>query len=177
MRVIMRFFILLSLLLVAMPHAASALNIGVVDMQRVMADAKAANSARDQLEAKQKVFKDQLTRTEADLQKKNQELVKQRSLLAAEQFKAKQSEFLQDASAAQKDVQDKRLKLRRAFEMSIVTIQKQVTSIVEKIAKERNLEMVLPSAQAIYFAPNMDITQQVLSQLDAQLPSLQVDFN
>ena len=118
--------------------SAQALNLATVDMQRVMSDAKAAKSAKGQLEAKQKAFQASVNQTEEKLQKGDQELAKQRSLLSADAFKGKLADFRKEAAAAQKDVQGKRLKLRRAFEMAIVTIQKQVTDIIASIAAEKN---------------------------------------
>mgnify|MGYP000152559305 CR=1 FL=1 len=156
--------------------SAQALNIATVDMQRVMSDAKAAQSAKGQLEAKQKAFQVAVGKTEADLQKGDQELAKQRSLLSAEAFKGKLTDFRKQAAAAQKDVQGKRLKLRRAFEMAIVTIQKQVTQIIADIAREKSYDLVIPSAQTLYHQPALDITAEVLSRLDGKLPSMTVDF-
>jgi outer membrane protein len=159
-----------------MTPKAQALNLATVDMQRVMSDAKAAKSAKTQLEAKQKAFQADVGRTEAELQKGDQELAKQRSLLSADAFKSKLADFRKQAAAAQKDVQGKRLKLRRAFEMAIVTIQKQVTQIIADIAKERQYDIVVPSAQSLYHNPSLDITTEVLTRLDAKLPSMTVDF-
>ncbi len=168
-------FIGLGLVLATTP--SHAFNVAVVDMQRVMADSKAANSARSQLESKQKSFQAQVGKTESDLQKKDQELAKQRSLLAADEFKNKLTDFRKKAAEAQKDVQQKRLKLRRAFEMSIVTIQKKVTSIVAQIAKEKGYNLVVPTAQSLYFDKSLDVTSEVLKRLDSQLPSMKVDFS
>jgi outer membrane protein len=157
-------------------HSAHALNIATVDMQRVMSDAKAAQSAKNQLEAKQKAFQASVGQTEANLQKGDQELAKQRSLLSADAFKAKLDDFRKQAANAQKDVQGKRLKLRRAFEMAIVTIQKQVTQIIADIAKEKGYDLVIPTAQTLYHQPALDITSEVMTRLDSQLPSMKVDF-
>jgi outer membrane protein len=156
--------------------SAQAVNIATVDMQRVMSDAKAAKSAKTQLEAKQKAFQASVNQTEAALQKGDQELAKQRSVLSAEAFKGKLEEFRKKAGAAQKDVQGKRLKLRRAFEMAIVTIQKEVTAIIAQVAAEKQMDMVVPSAQTLYHKPELDITAEVLSRLNAKLPSMTVNF-
>ncbi len=155
---------------------AQALTIATVDMPKVMSEAQAAKSAKKQLEAKQKEFQSEVSKTEAELQKNDQDLAKQRSLLSADAFKDKLTDFREKAASAQKDVQGKRLRLRRAFEKSIVTIQTKVTSIIADIAKERSYSMVIPSQQLLYHDQSMDITEEVLSRLDGQMPSLNVDF-
>ncbi len=168
------FLLIVGMLLVALP--SHALSVAIVDMQRVMADAKAAKSAKDQLESKQKQFQNQVRKTETDLQKQDQELAKQRSLLSADAFKEKLEEFRDEAASAQKDVQTKRIKLRRAFELSIVTIQKKVTQIIADIAKSKGYDAVLPKAQTLYTNDGLDITNEVLSRLDRELPALTVNF-
>jgi outer membrane protein len=156
--------------------SAHAVSMATVDMQQVMSDAKAAKSAKTQLEAKQKAFQASVNQTEVQLQKGDQDLAKQRSVLSAEAFKGKLEAFRKQAAAAQKDVQSKRLKLRRAFEMAIVTIQKEVTSIIAQVAAEKQYDIVIPSAQTLYHKPDLDITAEVLSRLDAKLPSMTVNF-
>jgi outer membrane protein len=173
MRILLTTLCAAFLLLPAVSHATS---IAVVDMQRVMGKSKAANSARSQLDSQQQSFQKQVTATETDLQAKDKELAKQRGLLSAEEFNKKLKEFRDKAGSAQRDVQQKRLKLRRAFESSIVTIQTKVTAIVESIAKEKNFDMVLPSNQSLYTKSSLDITDEVLNRLDKDLPSMKVDF-
>lgn len=171
-----RFNVLCCAIALLLCFPAYATDIAVVDMQRVMGKSKAANSARDQLDAKQKNFQKEVSATESNLQAKDKELAKQRGLLSSEEFNKKLKDFRQKAATAQSDVQQKRLKLRRAFEGSIVTIQNKVTKIVSSIAKEKNMDMVIPSTQSLYVKPDLDITDEVLKRLDKELPSMKVDF-
>ncbi len=170
------FYTLCCIVALMLPIASQATEIAVVDMQRVMGKSKAANSARDQLDAKQKNFQSQVSKTEADLQAKDKELAKQRGLLSSEEFNKKLKDFRENAATAQRDVQQKRMKLRRAFEGAIVTIQNKVTAIVANIANEKNVDMVIPSTQSLYVKPSLDITDEVLKRLDNDLPSMKVNF-
>jgi Skp family chaperone for outer membrane proteins len=168
--------ILVALLVLLFAGSASALNVAVIDIKKVMADSKAAISARGQLEAKQKEFQTQVSATEAKLQKNDQELAKQRNLLSAEAFKTKLDEFRQQAASAQKDVQTKQMQLRRAFEESIATIQERMSAIVKAVATEKNYDLVMPANGLLYSKDEMNITSEVLSRLDKELPSMKVNF-
>jgi Skp family chaperone for outer membrane proteins len=173
----MKKILFLSLLLLMVTQQAHALNVAVVDMKKVMADAKAAISAKGQLNAKQKEFQAQVSATESKLQKQDQELAKQRTLLSAEAFKAKVDEFRQQAASAQRDVQQKQQQLRRAFENSIVTIQDRVVAIIKTLSSERGYDLVLPANGVLFHKDAMNITGEVLTRLDKELPTMQVNFN
>jgi outer membrane protein len=65
--------------------------------------------------------------------------------------------------------------LRRAFETSIGTIQTRVVAIIAKMSQERGYDMVVPSAQLLYAKPTLDVTNDVLQQLNKELPRMNVD--
>ena len=64
-------------------------NIAFVNIQEIMRDSTAAKSVKDQLDVKQKSFQAEMTRKEQDLQKEDQELGKERSVLAPDAFEKK----------------------------------------------------------------------------------------
>ena len=173
----MKKIIFLTALLMMYAQSSSALNVAVVDMKKVMGESKAAISAKSQLEAKQKEFQTQISATEAKLQKNDQELAKQRSLLSADAFKAKVDEFRQQAASAQKDVQGKQMQLRRAFESSITTIQERVSSIIKAVATEKQYDLVIPANGLLFHKDTMNVTNEVLSRLDKELPTMRVNFS
>lgn len=170
-------FVAITLMLAAMlGSSAHAITVATVDMQRVKAESKAAQHAKSQLEAKQQEFQEDVSGTEQTLQQRNQELAKQRSLLSSDAFKEKLTDFRKEAATAQKDVQRKRLQLRRAFEMSIVAIQKRVQDIVADIANDKDYDLVLPSSKALYHSDSLDITDTVIERLNEELPELDIEF-
>jgi len=155
-------------------QAADAVSIGVVDVQRIMRDAKSANSARKQLDAMQSKFKTETEAQEKTLQKEEQELSKQRTVLSQKVFEEKAKAFREKVMGVQKEVQSKRAKLGKAYDASVSEIQKQMQSIITDVSKEKKYTLMLPTSQVLYFADGMDSTDEVLKRLDSKLPSLTV---
>ena len=151
-------------------------NFGVVDVQKIMRDAKSANSVRDQVQKQQKKFQQESDKKEKELQKADQELAKQRSLLSQEAFEEKYKEFRKKVADAQKDYQGKRVKLDKALAKALADIQKNVLDIVKEVAKEKKLSAVFPTAQMLYADESRDITKEVMSRLDKQLSKVDVKF-
>lgn len=171
--------LIISLLLVVTSpnaHAADAASIGVVNIQKIMRESKAAQSVRSQMQTKQKDLQSQLDAKEKELQKEDQELAKSRASLSKEQFEAKYKEFRNKVASAQSQVQKNRVALGKALNEALGTIQSNIASIVGELAKEKGLSVAISSSQVIYSAPQMDITEEVLTRLNGKLASVNVNF-
>ena len=168
----------LAILLSFLPLAAAQAleGIAVINIQDIMRDSLAAKSIKKKLEAKQKSFQKEMTKKESDLQKKESSLAKQRGTLSAAEFEKKVKSFRETATKAQREVQTKKAKLDKAFADALSNIQKNVVTIVESIAKERGVKVVLPTSQLLYADPSLDITKEVLAKLNKKLPSVKVNF-
>jgi Skp family chaperone for outer membrane proteins len=168
-------FAVLAILAFSIPAQAET-KIAVVNIQKVMQDSTAAKSVREQLKSRQGSFESEMKKKEEDLRKQDQELSKQRSVLAPDAFEQKLREFREKASAAQKDVQAKKNQLDKAFGQALNDIQKSVFDIVGAISKEKGLNAVIPTSQMLYADPALDITGEVTSRLNKQLPNVSVKF-
>lgn len=151
--------------------------IAVVNITGIMRDAAAAKSVREQLEAKQKAYQAEIAKKEDALQKEDQELGKQRGALSKEAFEAKVKAFRDKATATQKEVAAKKATLDNAFESSIGQIQQTVTGIIAEISKEKGFVVALPTSQILYANEGLDISQEVLSRLNARLTKVDVKFD
>src|SRR5690606_22267886 len=77
----------------ALSPASADTAIGVVNIQNIMRDSKAAASVRAQLQTKQKSFQSELGAKEKQLLAEEQALVKQRSDANKEEFEKKVKDF------------------------------------------------------------------------------------
>lgn len=170
--------LVLFLLVVGMqPAAAFAQDIATINIQSILRDSAAAKSTKQQIEAKRDQYQDELKKIEDKLHKEDQELAEQRSLLSPEALEQKSREFRSKITEAQKDVQQKKLRLDAAYANALNTIQEAVLKIVEKMSKDKGFVAVVPTSQLLYAQPQLDITKEVLTQLDKDLPKVTVDFN
>jgi outer membrane protein len=176
----MKFRFLLASLLAAgffvSPQAQAETSVATINYQQILHDSKAGKSVKDQLDAKQKSFQSEMSKKEDELNREQEKLGQQRAVLSPEAFEKKAKEFRAKTNAAQRDVQTKRAALDNALLSASNDIQKAVLDIVSKIAKEKGYTLVVPTSQLLYADPKMDITSEVLSQLNATLPRVDVSF-
>ncbi|HEU5046685.1 MAG TPA: OmpH family outer membrane protein [Rickettsiales bacterium] len=151
-------------------------NIAYVNVQDIMNKSSAGKSIKEQLEAKQKTFRSEVGKKEESLQKMGQELSKEQSVLSASAFDKKVKAFHAKETEAQKDAQEKGFVLENAKQTSLTELQKAVFDIVSKISKDKGYSAVLPNTALLYADSKLDITNEVLDQLDKNLPKVTVKF-
>ena len=149
-------------------------NFAVVDIQMIMRSSLAAKSIRTQIDSMRESFQAKISKEEEELRKMDKDLATQRSLISPEAFEKRRKEFKNKVTDIQKKVQERKIKLDRAFAASINTLQEAVNGIIEKIADKKELALVIPTSQILYADKSMDITKEVMKKLDKKLPKVKV---
>ncbi len=165
-----------SLPLLAAPAFAD-MTTGVVNVAKILHDSKAATSVRNQMQAKQKALQSEVSDKAKELHAEDQSLVKQKDTTTDKAaFDKKVKDFQDKAGKEEREVQDQKVALDKAFAGALEDIQKNVLDITKQVAAEKKLNLVVSSAQVLYADPSLDITDEVLKRLDAKLPTVAVKF-
>lgn len=148
--------------------------VAVLDVQSILRDAKAVRSIRDQVTEIGASFEKEIQKERDSIRTKNQELARQRTILAPEAFAEKRREFEQRVVEVQRLVQKRQRELDISRNEAMSKVNSSYVEIVSKIAQERNLALILKKSQTAYTVKTLDITQDVLSRLDKKLPTVKV---
>jgi Skp family chaperone for outer membrane proteins len=148
--------------------------VAVIDYQRVLREAAAAQSIRAQIEARRKAYQEEISREEQRLHEVDKAFAKQRSVLSPEAFAQKRSEFEKEVAEVQRLVQERRRELDRLSAAGLNEVKNALIAIVTSMAEERGFNLVLPSSEVLFFARTLDLTAEVLARLDAKLPDLRL---
>jgi outer membrane protein len=146
----------------------------VIDYQRILRDAAAARSIREQIEDRRKTYQEEISKEEQRLHEADKEFAKQRSLLTPEAFAEKRRAFEEDLAEVQHLVQERRRELDRVAAIALNEVKDALIEIVTGMAEERGFNLVLPSSEVLFFARRIDLTEEVLVKLDAMLPKVVV---
>lgn len=153
-----------------LPAATAA----VIDYQRVMREASAAESIRVQIEARRLRYQSEIAEEEQRLVEADRELASQRSILSTEAFNERRRTFEEDVAEVQRMLQTRRQQLDDVAAMAMSEVREAVIQVVGELAEQRGFNLVLPSANVLLFSPQIDITDEVLDALDASLPDVRV---
>lgn len=146
----------------------------VVDYQRILRDAKAAQAIRTQIDARRKALQDQFAKEEKRLFDADKELAKQRGVLSPEAFAEKRKAFEEDVVRVQRQAQQRRRQLDQVATIALGEVRNAMVEIVGELAEQRKFNLVLPSSAVLLFSPSIDLTDEVMTQLDKRLPTVKV---
>lgn len=159
---------------VATAQEVPAPKIGIVDVQKVLRDSKAAKSIRPEFEKMRKAFQKQVSEQEQRLRQAEQELTRQRAILAPEAFSQKRRAFSDEARKAQSSVQERRRLLDQAFNRTKNEILKNLVVVAQQVAEAKKLNILLEKRFVFLSAKTMDVTNEIIARLDKRLPKLAV---
>jgi Skp family chaperone for outer membrane proteins len=79
-------------------------------------------------------------------------------------------------SAVQRSVVELRRQLDQAYANGVKEIRHEIAKIIDEIAQEKGLTLILPQEQTLYVDDTLRISREVLKRLDDRLPALDLDF-
>lgn len=149
--------------------------IGLVDTAYILENAEAAQGLRETIQDRQAQFQDQINQEEQAIQQKRQELRQQQDLLAEEALQRRQQELQQRMQRFRRQVQQMRQRLGQWRQQGRTQVQRKVAEIVQGLAEERNLTLVVDRTQAIYVDDRHDLTQDVLEIFDEEVNEITLE--
>ncbi|MBI3419234.1 MAG: OmpH family outer membrane protein [Proteobacteria bacterium] len=156
------------------PHATNALL--VVDVKRILDESKASVSVQKKIEAQRAAFQTEIAAKEKLIRDAEQELLATRGKLEARVYAERENQLRQKFREVEQYVQDRRRLLEQATTLSMGKVRSVLLGIVTEIARRRGAQAVLIKQQVLWAENALDITDQVLERLNAQLPDLPVEI-
>jgi Skp family chaperone for outer membrane proteins len=148
----------------------------VTDVIKLLNDSTAAQAVRDQIDKQRQSFQADLQKQENELRNVDQELARQRAILAPEAFAQRRREFEKKISDAQQQLQDRRRQLDQAYSAAMQKVNEAINEVVLEIVQERNYQVVLSRSQIVAVQTALDITPEVLRRLNRKLPTVAVSM-
>ncbi|SRR5690606_12890823 len=169
-----------ALLLLATPSLSIAQSIPqpvvmVIDTAKIMAEARAMNSIRDQIDQIRSSYQAEIKREEDELRRADQEMAQQRQVLSPEAFNQRRQELQQRASALQVKARTRRTQLDQALRDAVQVVRNRLLKIVETVAQRHGANVVVQKSDLVYADDRMEFTDEVLAQLNAELSTVTVE--
>lgn len=148
--------------------------LGVLDVRAILRNAGAVKSIREQITKYGNQFEKEIQKERDDLRKANQELARQRTILAPEAFAKERRKFEQKVVDVQRLVQRRQRELEKSRKEAMDAVNKTYIKIVANLATERDIAVILRKSGIAYSVPALDITGEILALLDKNLPTVKV---
>lgn len=147
----------------------------VIDIERVRRSAAAMKAIQSQVGSYVSAYRAETEKEEQEIRNTQEELARKRTGLSPEAFNEEKRRLEERLAGAQGRVQQRRQSLDRVTNAAMQQVQEMLGQIVAEIARERQLVLILRKDDVVYFANELEITDEVLSRLDRRLPTVRIE--
>jgi len=148
--------------------------IAIIDVIQLLRDSKAAVSMKDQLNATAKKYTEADQKKQKEIQKQEEELLRQKATLTPEAFSDRKNAFEKIVIEFNKGSQAKRKALSKAEKEAVGQIEDEVEKIVKEIIETDKITAVFRKSSVILSDNSIDITKKVVEELNKKLSSVTV---
>jgi len=160
----------------AQAPGAAAPVFTVLDIGKIRRDAASVKSIREQIINYQNKIQGEIQKEQEALRTAQQELAKKQTLLAPEAFAEERRKFEQRVVGVQQMVQQRRRSLEEAQTKAMLQVERSLNEIVASMAEKNGYDVIMRLSQIVYVKTQLDITGDVLKELDQKLPTVKVDL-
>lgn len=158
------------------PLARADVRIGYIDSARIFQEYKEAKEAQDRFDRQVQGWRDEASEKDKLVQQLRTELRDQGPILSAARRREKEEALQRAVGDYERLVQEiwgPQGKASQENERATGAVVTQIRSVVERMATAKNLNLVLDAAGGfiIYADRSMDLTSQVIQELNSKTPS------
>ncbi len=155
-------------------RAAEALTIAMVDVDKILAESKAAQSLQSQIQAKKESFQKEFAAKEKELKTTETSLLAEQGKLPAEEFNKKRKAYEEKIIETQKLFKKRRNSLDEGLNKAMGELRKSIVEASAGIADEKGYDIVLTRESVLLAEKSLDITADVLKALDAKVSDIKL---
>jgi outer membrane protein len=157
---------------------APAPKIVVIDKSAIMQASKVGQDVARQVQSLANQAKSDLTAQGRALQTEGRSLQQQVAILSPDLKAKRVAAFEAKQRALQGAAQKKDEQLKAAFYQARQAMEQALGPIVQDVVKQRGANIVVDKQAVVFATANgFDITQEVIAQLDAKMPTYKVNLN
>ena len=151
--------------------------IAVLDMQTVSEKSHAISDMNEQLKARGEAFEKKIGAYEKEMKKEKESIDEKKSIVSESEYENLQNALNKKVHKIQEEIGVEQDAVSKAQMNAITAIQDKLNDVVKDIAKKQKIYMVLGKAVAIHVDEKADITEDVVSKLNKEMPKIKVSFD
>ena len=148
--------------------------VAVIDTQKIRTDSLAGRDFSRQVEVIQAEFQTDYNKISEELKKEEAELQNKRALMTPDAFEAARKQFAAKYQDAQQNLQEKQRNINLAISKANNELSRTLGPIFKRILDKRGANLLVERGQVVQAGPELDITSDVVVELDKVLPTLEV---
>ena len=151
--------------------------VGVVDLNYILSEAKAAKDAAEQIEKIAIQIEEEIKASDQNLIDEQNELVESQQIMAPAAFDEKRKEYEKKIQNYNVTRQEKLMSIDLLLADTRNNVLNALKPILEDLSNEKGITILLEKNSVLLNAENMDITDEALKILNKELPNIKVSLN
>lgn len=146
--------------------------IAVIDREKIMSQSTAGKGLRAAVDQRRQQVQSDIQKRQETLIKQRQQLEQQRASITPQDYQSKVAAMNKQGEALRVEVQNKGRSLDESVQKALGQLQDAAFVIVKQIAAQKKISLVLYRDTVAWAPGAVDITNDVVTQLNAKLPSV-----
>jgi Skp family chaperone for outer membrane proteins len=155
---------------------ANADGIGVLDVEQIVKESVAMRDIQKKVTKKQEEYQAEVTKKQKSLESEQKSIESKKNILSKEALEKKVTEFEKKVEELKEFVDKKQNNLKKASLDGMSKVNDEIKDIISEIAKEKDLDLIVPSSQALFYKDELDISEDVLKRLNKKITKVSVKF-
>ncbi len=173
--ILLKFFTIASIAFLTI-NSASASNIAILDLEKIIKDSKAMRDIQAKVNKKQDEYQKEVSKKQSDLESEQKTIEGKKSVLSKDGFEKEVQKFEKKVDDLKTYVDRKQNSLKKASMESMSKVNEIIKDIIAEIAKDKNYNVIIPASQTVFFEDGLDISEEVLKKLDKKITKVEVKF-
>lgn len=149
-------------------------SIGVIDLNRILAESDAAVMAAKQIEEIATDIQNEIADSDKAIIDEQNQLIESQAIMAPEAFESKRKDYENKVDNYNSERQLKLIRIDELIAESRSNVLNALKPILEEISNEKGITILLEKGSVMLNADKMDITNEVLKKLNKDMPKLEV---
>ncbi len=151
--------------------------IGVIDLNFILSESKAAEDAAKQIEKIAIKIEEEIKKSDQELVDEQNELIESQQIMAPAVFDEKRKEYEKKVQNYNITRQEKLVSIDLLVSDSRNEVLNALKPILEELSNQKGITVLLEKNSVLLNAENMDITKDALKILNKELPSIEVSID
>lgn len=155
---------------------ASAAGVGILDVEKIVKESSAMRDIQNKVSKKQDEYQKEVTKKQDELESEQKRIEGKKNVLSKEAFEKETKGFEKKIDDLKTFVDKKQNSLKKASMESMSKVNDKIKDIIADISKERELDVIVPASQTLYYKDELDISSEVLKRLNKKITKVDVKF-
>jgi Skp family chaperone for outer membrane proteins len=161
--------------LAQIPFAAASqaeTTVAALNVRKILEESAAGKSIHAALKEKRDALQKEADSLEKKMRERQQELIKGRKDMKAEEFEAKKKVFESEFVKANETIRKKVTELDKQRKQALHTLQENIAQVAADIADERKIQIVVDRELVVIVDQSLDLTDEALKRLDEKVKTI-----